>query len=181
MQERSKLHQLILLIAELLIAAVAVVLDVITKKIAVNALKGGGHKAFLPGFIDFVYVENTGMAFGMAEGARWFFITVTFVIIIAIAVYLIVLRKTVHPLTAVAMAMVVGGGIGNQIDRISLGYVVDFIHFDFDFPVLHEFPVFNVADSFVTVAAILLVISIIFFDKSVLTDDKKNKDKKCDE
>lgn len=153
-----------------LIAAAAVVLDQISKSVVVERLLPIGSAEFLPGFIGFRYCENTGAAFGMMKGFRWGFIILSTVAIAAIAVYLIICRKKVHPLTGVAMAMIVGGGIGNQIDRIANGYVVDFIEFQFV-----DFAIFNVADSFVTVGAVLIIISVIFFDKNLLDDGKTQK------
>ena len=158
-----------------LIAIIAVALDVISKCEVIEKLIPVGSMKFIPGFIDFQYVENTGAAFGMMKDSRWIFIIVSAVAIVGIGVYVTLNRNKIHPLLGVGLSMVVGGGIGNQIDRIVLGYVVDFIHFDFYFPVLEEFPTFNVADSFVTVGAVIIVIAVLFFDKTSSKDKKTIK------
>ena len=158
------------LVAWGLIIAVSVVLDQVSKSIVVERLMPVGNADFLPGFIGFRYVENTGAAFGMMKGLRWVFISLSTVAVIGIIIYLIVRRKTVHPLTGVALAMIAGGGIGNQIDRIANGYVVDFIEFQFV-----DFAIFNIADSFVTVGAALIIISVLFFDKNLFGESEKKK------
>ena len=83
---------------------------------------------------------------------------------------LIYYRKKLSPLLSVALSMIAGGGVGNQIDRIFRGEVIDFLNFQFI-----DFPIFNVADCFVTVGCVLAGISIIFFDRWVLFDDKDKK------
>ena len=154
------------------IAVISVVLDNITKHLA-SSLAGGKTASFIPGIINFQYVENTGAAFGMMKGQRWLFITISSVAILAIIVFMIVNRKKMCALLGIGLAMIVGGGVGNQIDRIALGYVIDFIHFDFYFPVLEDFPTFNVADSFVTVGAVIVVIAVLFFEKNLFGDKKE--------
>ncbi len=138
----------------------SVILDQWTKHLAVVHLMPIGSTAVVDGIFGLRYVENTGAAFGMMKGQRWFFIILSTVAIVAIAAYLIAKRKTVPPLLGIAMAMIVGGGIGNQIDRILNGYVVDFLEFLFI-----DFAVFNVADCFVTVGAFLAVFDLLFIDR----------------
>ena len=161
-----------------IVAALAVVLDQVSKSIVVNRLMPVSEAEFIPGFIGFRYCENTGAAFGMMKGFRWVFIVLSTVAIIGSIIYLIARRGTVHPLTGLALAMIAGGGVGNQIDRIVNGYVVDFIEFQFV-----DFAIFNVADSFVTVGAVLVIISVVFFDKNLLGDENKNgkNDRKPDD
>ena len=93
----------------------------------------------------------------MLQGGRWFFIAVTIVVIAVVIVYSIISRKKTSWLFKVSTAMIIGGAIGNLIDRIDAGVVLDFFYFE-----LINFAVFNVADSFVTVGAVLLGISILF-------------------
>ena len=82
-------------------------------------------------------------------------------------------RKKVPPLLGISLAMIVGGGIGNQIDRIANGFVVDFLEFQF-----MDFAVFNIADCFVTVGAFLVLIDILFVNRNLFSDGRDSKDKK---
>lgn len=145
-------------------------LDQLTKYMAVKHLMPIGSHPFIPGLIEFNYTTNPGIAFGMLGGKGWFFIPVSFLAIILTVFFLIRFRKSISPLLSAAVAMVAGGGIGNQIDRIFKGEVVDFLNFQFI-----DFPVFNVADCFVTIGCSLAIISLIFFDRDLLFDDKKDK------
>ena len=152
------------------VAVLAVVLDQISKSVVVDKLKPITEAEFITHFIGFRYIENTGAAFGMMQGYRWLFISLSTIAIIGILVFLIVSGKKIHLLTGLGLSMIVGGGIGNQIDRIINGYVVDFIEFRFV-----DFAVFNVADSFVTVGAVIVIICAIFVDKNLFSDKKKKE------
>ncbi len=150
------------------IVVISVVLDQISKYIVVLNLKPIGSSAFIDGLLGFRYVENTGAAFGMMKGFRWGFIAISTVAIVALAVYLIKCRKDVPTLLGVSFAMIIGGGIGNQIDRIVNGFVVDFLELQF-----MDFAVFNIADCFVTVGAFLAVIDLLFVDRDFILGEKK--------
>lgn len=134
--------------------------DQISKFIAVDALQTVGNTAkFIPHLIRFEYQQNTGMAWGLLPNSRWLFVAVT-VIVSAIVVYVIIkYRKTMPKFIAVTLTVVLAGAIGNLIDRLVFGYVRDFIAFDFSF---YEFPVFNIADTCVTIGSILLLCAILF-------------------
>jgi signal peptidase II len=112
----------------------------------------------IPGVLNFRLVLNDGAALGMLDNARWVFLVLSTVAIIAILVYLF-WKKPQNKLLLVALTLVTGGGIGNMIDRVWLGYVVDFIDFC-AFPKLWMW-VFNVADSCVTVGAGILALWMI--------------------
>lgn len=152
------------------IIVISVVLDQITKLFAVKYLLPIGSHELINGVIGLHYTENTGAAFGMLKGFRWVFIALSVAAIIAIIVFLFKWRKKIHPLLGIAFAMIAGGGIGNQIDRIANGFVVDFLEFQFI-----DFAIFNIADCFVTVGAVIVIIVILFIDKSLLSDDNKKK------
>ena len=132
-----------------------IALDQLTKLLAVRYLMPVDTVPLWENVLHLTYVENTGAAFGMMTDARWVFLILSSVAIVGIALYLFFgyARTT---LATVAFSMIVSGGIGNMIDRIALGYVIDFI----DFRLIH-FAVFNGADSFVCVGAGLLVLSLI--------------------
>ena len=137
------------------IAAAVVLLDQLTKWLVVKYLMPAGSIPLIDGVLHLTYVENTGAAFGMMKDKRWIFMVVsTVAIIIIIVIIAKYARKNVFE--TVTVSMMLGGGIGNMIDRIRLGYVIDFIDVR-----LINFAVFNVADSFVTVGALLLIVCLV--------------------
>ena len=142
-----------------LFAVVIVILDQVTKYLTVANIPLGTAIPAIPGLFRLTYLRNTGMAFSMLEGGRWFFLIMTAAAFVFMG---IVLKKKwiTHPTGLWAMAAIAGGAIGNLIDRIRLGYVIDMIEVTF-----MKFAVFNVADCFVVCGAILLVIYTFFFDK----------------
>lgn len=143
-----------------IITALAVIgIDQLTKYLTVTYLKSLGSVPLWQDVLHLTYVENTGAAFGMLKGHRWLFMIVSGVAIVAMAAYMVYIcrRDKPSPLLSVAMGMVIGGGIGNMIDRIAAGYVVDFIDFT-----LINFAVFNAADSFVCIGAGLLFLWVLF-------------------
>jgi signal peptidase II len=141
----------------ILIAVIAgvVCLDQLTKWLAVVCLQGEASFPLWKDVLHFTYVENTGMAFGMLKDHRWVFMVFSTIAIVALMVYLFRFRPE-GLWMQVSMAMIIGGGIGNMIDRIFLGYVVDFIDFT-----LINFAVFNVADSFVCVGAGIMILCLV--------------------
>lgn len=147
------------------IIACGILLDQVTKALASAYLTAVETFPIIKGVIHLTYAENTGMAFGMLKDRRWIFMTVSTVLIIAMGLYLY-LVKSEGKLYDIAIAMIVSGGIGNMIDRIGIGYVVDFIDFR-----LINFAIFNGADSFVCVGAGLLILALILD----LSKESKNK------
>jgi len=150
-----------MLIAILSIVIGSVALDQITKAIVVSNMALHEEIAFLPGFMRFYYTQNTGAAFSMLSGHRWVFMVFS-VAAMALIVYLLFRFHGRHPLLSISMAAVLGGGIGNMIDRVLNGYVVDFLDFQF-----MDFAVFNVADIFVTCGTCALAVYIIFVEPRV--------------
>lgn len=140
-----------------LIALIAVLLDQLTKYLAVVHLKPIGSVPLIEGIFHFTYTTNPGAAFSLfaAEDQRWIFMTVSSIAIVAMTAYLLLVKKQPLLLNA-AVGAVMGGGIGNMIDRIFVGEVVDFLDFR-----LINFPIFNVADCFVCVGAALLFLAFI--------------------
>ncbi|MCR5809770.1 MAG: signal peptidase II [Clostridiales bacterium] len=120
----------------------------------------GHDMPFIRGFIRFESVENRGMVWGMMNGVNGFMIVISIVTAVVIAALIFLLVKysrRMSPIIAIAFAAVTGGAIGNLIDRVFLGFVRDFICTEFI-----SFPVFNVADCFVTCGAILLAVMLLF-------------------
>ncbi|MDF2840946.1 MAG: Lipoprotein signal peptidase [Clostridia bacterium] len=137
------------------IIAAVIGLDQFTKYLTLTKLMPIQNYSVIPGFLEFTYVENYGIAFGMFQNKTLFFI-IAISIIAAFVLTLIFKMVKKHVFFTICLSLIFGGAIGNLIDRIRLGFVVDFIHFSF-FP-----PVFNIADSGVVVGAIALGIAIMF-------------------
>ena len=135
-----------------------IVLDQLTKLLAVSHLAPIDTHPIIEGVFHFTYHENTGMAFSLlsGEGQRWIFILVSAITIVALSVYLF-LGRAQNKIYASSICLILSGGIGNMIDRLALGYVVDFIDVR-----LINFAVFNIADSLVTVGAGVLIAALIF-------------------
>ena len=151
-------------------ALVLVLLDQYTKYIALTQLKPIYNVTFIEGFMDFTFVENRGAAFGMLNGARWFFVIVTVLITVGIIYY--VAKKIPkdagreYKALKFSLMLILAGAWGNVYDRIFRGYVVDFFEFTF-----FKYPVFNVADIYVVCGAILMSVVVLFFIKD--EEDKK--------
>lgn len=145
---------------EAIIAIAAVVLDRLSKMWAVGSLSHmpGQHMDVLPGVFEFRYVQNEGMAFSLLEGKTWLFIVITILIVACLLGYLIKYRAVESIWTRIAIASIIGGAIGNLIDRLLYGYVIDFIN-----PTFMRFAVFNIADIFVTCGAILFIFALLIF------------------
>ena len=150
-----------------LIIAVGIILDQLTKWLSVKFLAAKETVPLIEGVFHFTYVENTGAAFGSFKDNRWVFMITSTIMIIALIGYLY-LGFAENNLYAVALSLIASGGIGNMIDRIALGYVVDFLHFK-----LINFAVFNVADSFVCIGAGLLILALILDVKKEAQAKKK--------
>lgn len=129
----------------------SVFLDQLTKYLAVVFLQGEPSFPIIEDVIHFTFVKNPGAAFGMLKDHRWVFMVVSTLAIAALIFYLVAFHQD-SKWMQVSLAMIIGGGIGNMIDRCWLGYVIDFIDFT-----LIDFAIFNVADSFVTVGAFMLM------------------------
>ncbi len=136
-----------------------IIVDQITKFLAVKYLKGKGAFVIFEDFLRFYYVENYGAAFGMLKDKRVFFIIVTLLVVFSVVFFIIRYSNVFSKPTKIAMVMLLGGAIGNLIDRIRLGYVVDFI--SFKLPGGYDFPVFNIADTFIVISTILIMISVL--------------------
>lgn len=141
--------------------------DQLTKYIAVAKLAGKSGIEIIPNILEFYYTTNNGAAFSSFAGRRLLLIVMPIIMMVVLVVFL---RKTKNKsfIIKLTVLMIIAGGIGNLIDRIAYGYVVDFINFTFI-----EFPIFNVADIFVTVGGVILVVYLIFFSDSLNEGDTK--------
>ena len=157
------------------LAAVIVGLDQWTKWLTVTHIPSTNGSAVvkaIPGFFHITHIKNTGAAWSMLEGQTWLFVLVTavFFVIVGVLIWKKVLQKKFE---LVCLAMIAGGALGNLIDRIVSGAVTDMIRLEFV-----NFPVFNVADCFVTTGCALLIVYFLFFDrpkKSPPEQDGKTK------
>lgn len=138
-----------------------ILFDQWTKSLAVAHLMNQEPFIIIDGVFQLRYLENRGAAFGMMQGQQTFFVIMATIAVLAI-VYLyfkVPWQKRFHLLRTVGL-FIAAGAIGNLIDRVMLGYVVDFFYFE-----LIDFPIFNVADIYVTCATIILALLIIFYYK----------------
>lgn len=141
--------------------AVLVLLDQRLKTFAAEQVKGSAGSSLIPGVLGLEYVENHGMAFGLLQNARIFFIVLTVLVlgVFVLAYLMIPEKKRFFPLSA-GLVFMTAGAIGNFIDRLRLGYVIDYLKLEF-----MSFPVFNLADCFLTWTAVLMAILLVFFYK----------------
>ncbi len=142
--------------------------DQITKYLTVANIELYQDVDFIPGILNLTYVQNTGAAFSALEGMRWLFVAIFAVLTVVIIIEYRSQRMHFSRFDWWCIAAVYGGGLGNVIDRVRLGYVVDMIETQFI-----QFPVFNVADCFITCGCILLFIHLMFFNKEFWKDEKK--------
>lgn len=131
-----------------IIALSVIAADRFSKWICQSYLQPVGSVPVIKGIFHLTYVQNRGAAFGILQDKMWFFIPAT-VIVLAVILHLLAKTKTDSRAMRVSLAMIAGGAIGNLLDRIWLGYVVDFLDF-------RVWPVFNIADSCIVVGAVLL-------------------------
>lgn len=144
-----------------LLIALGTAFDQLTKYLAVKNLKNAEPYVLIKNVFQLEYLENRGAAFGLFQNQRlFFFLTVAIVCVVIIWFFLKVpMERRYLPLRACAV-LIAAGAIGNFIDRVRLGYVVDFLYFK-----LIDFPIFNVADIYVTVSTILFIVLLCFYYK----------------
>ena len=155
-----------------LIAAVVAV-DQALKYAVVHNLGMLNSVSVIDNFFYIHCIPNDGIAMGMMSGRQPVIIALTSLIMVGLCAFIIVCRKRLHPFLRSCVALIVGGGIGNIIDRVRLGYVVDFLYF-----ILIDFPIFNVADCYVTVATAILLILLmkVYSDEDLAVLWKKRKE-----
>ncbi|WP_296141400.1 signal peptidase II [uncultured Anaerococcus sp.] len=146
------------MITYIIFIVIGLILDRITKIYAINNLI---EKPYNGTLLNFTYLENRGAAFGILQDSRLFFIILTLAIVAVLVYYFIKNYKKNPIILNIALAMIISGAIGNFYDRLFQGYVVDFIEFAFI-----KFPVFNIADIFVTIGSLLMIIYLLFLEES---------------
>lgn len=146
-----------------------IVLDQLTKYFVVVQLKHMVTHPVLQDVFHFTYVENTGAGFGIFADYTWLLSAFSVLVVVGLVGYMII-KKPTSPLFVSALTFLCGGALGNLIDRVRLGYVVDFL----DMRIIH-FPVFNIADCFITVGAVLLAVYIVFFTENTKQSNKTDE------
>lgn len=158
-------------VISLLIIAALVAIDRVSKIIIVNTIKVDGPKEFLFGTFQLRYTENTGAAFS-AFSENTLVLTVFTLLVIFLCLFVLLTRKTGSKFISACLILIIAGGIGNVIDRIIDGFVVDFFE-----PLFMNFAVFNVADIFITVGAFMLIGYEVY---ELIREKKENKADKND-
>ncbi len=133
---------------------VFIIIDLISKYIIDKYLTLNESIKIIKGFLNITYVRNTGVAFSMFNDSKYFILIISTLIIIGI-IYYVYKNKSQNKLETIGYSLVLGGAIGNLIDRIFKGYVIDFI----DVKIFsYDYPIFNLADTFIVVGVLLLIV-----------------------
>lgn len=150
-----------LFIIDILIIITGLALDRISKIYALNNLKDHPSVSVISGYLELHYLENTGAAFGFLKNQKSFFILVGCVILIA-CIYVMVKTpaKKKYIIGHIILSMIITGAIGNMTDRLLYNYVVDFIYVS-----VVNFPIFNIADIYITIATVIAIVVILFYYK----------------
>lgn len=151
-----------LLVTDFMLFVILVITDQLTKHLAVVRLKNQAAYNLINGILEFNYLENRGAVFGVLQNQKYFFVFVALIFIGVIVFVLIKVptQKKYYSLN-ILLVMIAAGAVGNMIDRVRYDYVVDFIYL-----VCIQFPIFNVADIYVTTATVILVFQILFVYKT---------------
>lgn len=142
-----------------IIAVSAIALDQLTKLLVINTLALNSSVTVINNFFSISHIKNKGAAWGVFQDGRIVFIITTVIVVLVLAV---LINRSNNRLFKTILSIIIGGALGNWIDRVLYGEVTDFLHFKFW---SYDFPVFNVSDMFVVVGTILLAIYLIFIEK----------------
>lgn len=162
MSKGRQKHSLLYYLLGAVWVAALVFLDQRIKTLVTEEFSGGKTSQLIPGILGLGYVENRGMAFGLLQNAQVLFVVLTVIILLflILAYHAVPEKKRFFPLSA-ALVLITAGAVGNFIDRIRLGYVVDYLRLEF-----MEFPLFNLADCFLTWTAVATAVLLLFFYKN---------------
>ncbi len=150
-----------------LVAGLIALADQISKYFTVQYIPLFTDVDLIPGIVNLTYVRNTGAAFSALEGMRWLFVVIFAALTVALVYEYFKKPLPFSKFERWCIAAIFGGGLGNVIDRVRLGYVVDMIETQFI-----TFPVFNVADCFITCGCIALMVSLVFFNREFWKEEK---------
>ncbi|MCQ9208963.1 signal peptidase II [Granulicatella seriolae] len=146
------------MIVYFVISVIAIIVDQAVKWWTVANFSEGQGQDLIPGIVNIFYIKNPGAAWGILEGQMLIFYVITFIAVAAMA-YLIFKDRGKSALASLAYALILAGALGNFIDRLRLGYVVDMFRLDF-----MQFPIFNVADMCLSIGVALLFIYTLFIE-----------------
>lgn len=175
-------RSLIWKVLPVILVVVFILVDQITKTYCKNLSENNGWQSttVIDGFFSFFYTENTGAAFSFLANVSWgqaFFIGLTVIALILFFIFYLYICRKNYKWLKIAMAFIIAGTIGNFIDRLAYNFVVDFISFIFGD---YHFPVFNMADVYITVGVIMFVIHYLFLDEGALLKFKNGNKKISD-
>lgn len=143
----------------LIISLVVVICDQGLKAFVVSNYDLGSIHQFIPGVLSLTYLQNDGAAWNILRGQMWFFYLIS-ILAIGFTIYYLFNKKYRNPVFDIGLALVLGGIVGNLIDRMHLKYVIDMLQLDFI-----NFNIFNIADSAITVGVLLIFIYLLFMTK----------------
>ena len=152
----------------LLFAGLIAAADQFTKYLVVQSIPLYEKLPLLPGVLGLTHVRNQGAAFSSFQGMRWLFIVIFTVFTLALLYEYFKKPLALTKAERWCLAAIYGGGLGNIIDRVRLGYVVDMLETEF-----MDFPVFNLADCFISCGCVLLMVRLAFFNKAIWKDGTK--------
>ena len=180
--KRIKLVQLLkIIVFPLLCIGVIILIDQLTKLYFKNNYEIGQKTEIISGFFDFKYVQNTGSAFSMFADKSWgqtFFKILTPIALVCMLLFYWINRKN-GPMLIYGLVFIIGGTVGNFIDRLAYSYVVDFLSFTFG---TYKFAIFNIADTFLCVGIFMIFVHYLFLDKDAIFKKKiKENAKNIDE
>jgi signal peptidase II len=155
----------------LLLAGGIVAADQLTKLWVLRDIPLYGNVPVIPGVFSLTYIQNRGAAWGSFQGMIWLFAIIFALFTIGVIWEFSKKRMPFKTFDRWCIAAIWAGGLGNMIDRIRMGFVVDMIKTDF-----MDFPIFNVADCFITCGCIALIVSLVFFNKDFWKDEKKQEE-----
>ena len=157
------------MVSYLVVSVILVIIDQLTKYFTVQNIDLYEVVEFIPNVVSLTYIRNTGAAFSILEGQMWFFYIVT-VVVAAGLIYYMYTEARENKILGFLLSLILAGAIGNFIDRLFLQYVVDMIKLEFI-----DFAIFNVADSYLTVGVILLLIYTVYDERKTLKENNGDK------
>jgi signal peptidase II len=157
-----------------IVSGAVIILDQLTKYLVVQRFRLHESVRIIPGFFDLTYVRNPGAAFGILANAQGYWRGAFFIIVslAALAAIIALIRTSHDRLPLIAFALIGGGAVGNLIDRIRFGEVVDFIEWYYR---SYHWPTFNIADSAITIGVVLLAVDMLFPKKRISAEDAKEQ------
>ncbi len=146
----------------IVLIALIIIIDQLTKHLAIKYLKGQSPVVLIKNFLSLHYTENAGAAFGILQEKRMLFVIITTIFLLVISFYIIKYFNELSLISKIGASVLLGGAIGNYIDRVRHGFVVDFI--SAKITKTYDFPVFNIADMAIVLGT-LVIVYVVLFDK----------------